>query len=680
MKKSFYPMLAIDGIKKNKRLYVPYILTCIGMVMMYYIVIFLRYTETIKYLPGSGTVGVTLVFGGFVIAVFSALFLFYTNSFLMRRRKKEFGLYNILGMGKKNISRILLWEAVIISAVAIGAGLVFGVILSKLAELTLLHILELPFSYSLSISGKAIANTVVTYLVIFLVLLLNGIRQIGFSNTIELLKSENTGEKPPKGNRIIGILGVIILAAAYYIAVEVADPVSALLWFFVAVLMVIAATYMLFITGSVVLCKILQKNKKFYYKPNHFVSVASMVYRMKRNGAGLASVCILMTMVLVTVSSTTCLYFGAEGALESRYPLGINTSVAFADMDSYHNGDLEKIKSIVDEEVEKQTVVVKEAYDFRSVKVSGLVKGDSFEYDYSNAGTGKNDGQLVNLRIVPLEDYNRCKGVNEKLAKGQAIICTFRAAYDEKRFNINGGQSFDVVKVVDGFVPNGDASMEMFGTVYLIVPDIQNAIKGLDEVKITYGDSKESLLSYCWQYEFNTEGSAAQEKAIAESSYEKIRALMESEPGMLHVVGCDSKEANRLDFFQTFGSLLFIGMILSIVFIVAAALIIYYKQISEGYEDQSRFESMQKVGMTKIEIRKSINSQLLTVFFAPLIAAGLHLAFAFPMISQILKCFSLNNVWLFGVTTVITFAVFGIVYVVIYKITSNAYYNIVSGV
>ena len=304
MKTGFYPKLALDGIKKNKRMYLPYILTCIGMVMMQYIIGFLQYSDMLASMPGARTAQEMIKMGVWVIAVFAGIFLFYTNSFLIRHRKKEFGLYNILGMGKRNIGFILFWENLIISVFSVAVGLILGIAFSKLAELGFVNIVNGDVTFAITVSAKAIIQTAAIFGVIFVLLFLNAIRQVRFSSAISLLKSENIGEKPPKGNWFVGILGVVILGAAYYIAVSIKDPLTALTLFFAAVIMVIIGTYLIMIAGSVLFCRILQKKKNYYYKSNHFISVSSMVYRMKRNGAGLASICILATMVLVMISST----------------------------------------------------------------------------------------------------------------------------------------------------------------------------------------------------------------------------------------------------------------------------------------------------------------------------------------------------------------------------------------
>ena len=302
MKKGMYFRLAWTGIRKNKKLYTPYILTCIGMVMMSYIVSFLAGSDVLRSMRGGDVMQSMLGFGFGVIGVFSVIFLFYTNSFLIRRRKREFGLYNILGMGKGNLARVLIWESLIIAVIALAVGLAAGILLSKFAELGMINVLNGEITFSLTIAPQSILQTLALFGIVFALILLNALRQIHLTNPIELLRSENAGEKPPKANWFFALAGAVILGIAYYMAVSIEDPISALIWFFVAVTMVIVATYLLFIAGSVAVCRLLQKKKSYYYKTNHFVSVSSMVYRMKRNGAGLASICILCTMVLVMVS------------------------------------------------------------------------------------------------------------------------------------------------------------------------------------------------------------------------------------------------------------------------------------------------------------------------------------------------------------------------------------------
>lgn len=680
MKAGFYPKLAWNGISKNRRFYLPYILTCVGMVSMYYIVSFLSGSSIWDSMRGSDVIKYTLELGSYILAVFSLIFLFYTNSFIIRRRKKEFGLYNILGMGKWNIGRILFWETVITALIAFVGGSVFGVALSKFAELCLVNIIQGDVDFSLAVSFESLLVTFAFFAVIFLLIFLNDIRQIKFTNPASLLKSENAGEKPPRANWFFGIAGILLLGVAYYIAVTIKDPVSAMALFFVAVIMVIIGTYLIFISGSVMFCKILQKRKKYYYKPNHFVSVSSMVYRMKRNGAGLASICILATMVLVMISSTSSLYFGSEASLNERYPRDISVSVNFDNISDMNRENLSSLREAVKNSVKESGASEKGITEYRRAAISGLLEDSGIETDVSALSSFSVDtlGNIADVYFIPVSDYNRIMDKNEILSEDEVLMYTVRTSYNKDTFTLKSGdfnKTYNVKKHLSEFSISGDVLASIYPTVYLVVPDFETSVSPL----MSLSDYNGSRMVYLrWYYGFDTDAESEVQKTVKSKIYSKIGDFADSADKHL-IVSCDVREEERASYYSLFGGLFFLGILLSIVFIFAAVLIIYYKQISEGYEDQSRFEIMQKVGMTKKEIRKSINSQLLTVFFLPLSAAGAHLAFAFPMIRKILLLFNLNNIALFAGTTVISFVCFAVLYTFVYRITSNAYYSIVSG-
>lgn len=691
MKKGFYPKLAFDGIRKNKKMYLPYILTSIGMVMMYYIIIFLQFSQSIKDAVQSSTVSEILGLGSWVIAIFSCIFLFYTNSFLIKRRKKEFGLYNILGMDKHNLGIILFWETLIIAVISLVIGLAAGIVFSKLAELIFLNLLKSDVTFDLTVSSQGIGLCAIIFTVINILLFFNSLRQVRFSSAISLVRSEQTGEKPPKGNQLLGILGVLLLGGAYYISLSIKEPLQALTLFFVAVIMVIIGTYLVMISGSVLFCRLLQKNKKYYYKPNHFVSVSSMVYRMKRNGAGLASICILATMVLVMISSTTSLYFGEEDALAIRYPREINIDISTLDTDLEENGQMDNIISDIKNICKNHGIKETGTYTYLNGMISGMITDDGkVETDinridnFSNIALG-DFSSVYSFIFIPVDDYNKIMGTSYTLKDDEAIVYNYRndSRYGKNVISFNRGQSFKIVKQTDEFVIDTNAAMSVTPSMALIVNDIDNATKGLTYNATTAQKIENTGINFHRYYCFDTGVSPQHQielsKDIAnylDGNIEKYRADTSNRMFRSTV---ESREQNRLDFFGLYGGLFGLGIILSIVFIFAAVLIIYYKQISEGYEDQSRFEIMQKVGMTKTEIRKSINSQLLTVFFLPLIFAGMHLAFAAPIIKKLLLLFNLTNLNLFIVTILISFAAFALFYMIVYKITSSAYYKIVSG-
>ncbi|MDD2959174.1 MAG: FtsX-like permease family protein [Lachnospiraceae bacterium] len=677
-KKGLYFRLAWTGICKNKRLYVPYLLTCMGMVMMFYIETALSSSTMLRSISGGDTMQQMLTLGCGVIGVFSLVFLFYTNSFLIRRRKKEFGLYNILGMGKRNLARILLWESLITAGISLLGGLAGGILFYKFGELGMVNILKGKITFSLTLQPKTVLQTICLFAVIFVLILLNTMRQVHLSNPIELLHGENTGEKPPRANWFLAVIGALLLGGAYYLAVTIEDPVAAMMWFFVAVVMVILATYLLFIAGSVTICRMLQKRKKYYYKTNHFVSISSMVYRMKRNGAGLASICILCTMVLVMLSTTVCLFIGTEDSLRSRYPRNLNLDLYFTGADGMAQDRLEEIRQTAAGQAEDCRLTQENVLDYRAATMTGYLAGGRIETEDSRQEDLLSEGlsQMRQIFIVPLEDYNRLMNQSETLETGEALVYSTKTEFTEDTIIFPGeDRSFQVKKIVPDFVDNGTDAMQVIPSLFLFIPDFDEFIVSYGKVKDSAG---ESLLAYHWLYGFDLDGTDEQQIQLQNQLEEKLNRDFYEEKSIFWI-RIEGAAKERAGFYGLYGGLFFLGILLGIVFIFAAVLIIYYKQISEGYEDQSRFEIMQKVGMTKQNIRKSVNSQVLTVFFLPLITAGVHLMFAFPMLHKLLELFAMMNSRLLILVTVLCFLIFTLFYVLVYRITSGAYYSIVSG-
>ena len=668
MKLGFYPRLALTGVSKNRRIYLPYILTCIGMVMMFYIISFLAASKSVTEMPGGDSLQMTLSFGCGVIGFFSLLFLFYTNSFLMRKRKKEFGLYNILGMGKRNIARILLWESLFIAAVSLVGGIFCGILFSKAAELLMARILGGQIGFEYMIGASSIVQTLILFAVIFFLILLNALRQIHLAKPVELLRSDAVGEKPPKSNWLLAILGVLILGCAYYIALSVKQPLAALLWFFVAVILVIIATYLLFIAGSVAICRLLQKNKRYYYKTNHFVSVSSMVYRMKRNGAGLASICILSTMVLVMVSSTVCLYAGTESSLRSRYPRNV-----VVDTDSVSQQYTKAVDSAISNALKKNSARQENTLHYCYMDLTGYVKGSRVIFDQSSLNPSEVT-QIRQLFIVPLADYNRLMGAGEKLADNEVMLYCTKSGYGSSTLSMQGLPDMKVKKTLSKFVDNGVDAMQVSPSLFIIVPDFERVHTLLNQQLKTKSEDVFGIHDY---YGFDLSCNSRTQIAIAKDISASVTELRASDSDFPKVT-VENAAQNRADFYGLFGGLFFLGVLLGLVFILGAVLIMYYKQITEGYEDQSRFEIMQKVGMTRHEIRRSVDSQVLTVFFLPLVVAGIHMTFAFPMISKLLALFYLTNIRLLVIITVCCFLVFALFYTMVYLFTSRTYYGIVS--
>ncbi len=666
MKLSIYPQLAIHSIRKNKRLYAPYIFTCSGMIMMFYIMAFLANGKAIENMAGANFIYMVLNLGCIVIGVFSLIFLFYTNSFLIRRRKKEFGLYNILGMGKLNLAIVLIFESLTITVISLAIGLFFGILFSKFAELLMVNILKLDADFSFTIEWTAVEMTIALFAVIFLLLLINTLCQIRLSEPIELLRSENTGEKPPKSNILLAVLGAVILTGAYYIAVTIKEPIAAIMLFFVAVIMVIIATYMLFIAGSVSVCKALQKNKNYYYKTNHFVSTSSMIYRMKRNGAGLASICILCTMVLVMLSSTICLYAGAEDSINSSYPRDIIVETVSQKMEG-----IEKTQPIVEKNALQAAKDTKQTpHNILSYCCAQyIVKMDGNKINSHNDYA---DCEIV--FIINIDDYNQITNSQEALTDDEVMIYRSKnKKFKESEIIIENTDIYKVKKVLPEFITNNIDGMNVLSSLYIVVNDIDKFINPVEKLADVKGDRAVTFRQY---YGYNLACEEDEQIEIYNQISSNIKTAIADNENF-GTSRCYSRAGERADFYDIFGSLFFLGILLGIVFIFAAVLIIYYKQISEGYEDQARFEIMQKVGMNKKEIRKSINSQVLTVFFLPLAMSAVHLGFAFPMIYKMLILFGITDLKFLILITLACFAVFALFYILVYKITSRAYYSIV---
>ena len=677
MNRGFYPRLAWTGMKQNRRLYLPYLLTCTGVTAMFYILMGLSVSTLLPQMSGGRSTALIMSLGSVVIAFFALIFLFYTHSFLIRRRSREFGLYNVLGMGKGNIARILLWETLLTYAGTTVVGLALGVALSKLAELGLMNLLRSQISYTFTVNIKSLLVTLVLFAAVHGLIFLHALWQLHRVSAVALLHSESVGEKPPRARWLLAVLALALLGGAYWLAVSIREPLEALLWFFTAVLMVIAGTYLLFISGSVALCRALQKNPRYYYRPSHFVSVSSMAYRMKRNGAGLASVCVLATMVLVMLSSTTCLYFGQEDAVNARYPHDIAVTV-YGDEHLMDKMELEELRQGVESAVFNFGGEASNVAEYREVSLSGLLDGGNLIVDAAGA-YAMDSTHVIQVHFVPLEEYNAVTGQSLTLEDGQVYVAALRMDFNADTLSVDGGMTRHVMK--REITPlDGAAVADITPSLTVVVKDFERFVP---ELQGYLSDKYGWYPSAYWNYGFDTdlpENQQANTDDVTPNLTDALNAHLSRVSSDWGVgVSVESKAGNRADFYGTYGGLFFLGIMLSVVFLLAAVSIIYYKQICEGYEDQSRFAIMQKVGMTKRDIRRSINSQLLTVFFLPMALSGVHLCFAFPFIHKLLLLFNLSNTPLLIGTTVVSYVAFALLYTLAYKLTSNAYYHIVSG-
>lgn len=682
MRANLYPKLAWDGIRKNKRFYLPYILTCIGMVMMFYIIHYLAAMPTLKEMPGGDSMTMVLGFGFWVIALFAVIFLFYTNSFLMRRRQKEFGLYNMLGMGKNHLSILLLWENGILFSISMVGGLLSGILLSKLAELFMIMLMGGEATYTLRIDPEAFRDTWTIFIPVFALIFVKGLIQIRRSSAVNLVKSDTVGEKPPRANYVLGIAGILILAGAYYIALSIKSPLIAMAWFFLAVCMVIVATYLLFISGSVMLCRLLQKNKRYYYKPNHFVSVSSMVYRMKRNGAGLASICILCTMVLVIMMGAGSLYVGQEESLNTRYPHEFAASVDFlteGETKRYSEEKADYFYAQVDEVLNSYDVTPENAEQVLSTTATGMLKDGALILDPSTVDAANTETMeyVTQIYLIPLSAYNQCMGTDKTLNSGEVFLHCVRRTYDAPVITLSDGTVLTVKEHLTDMMGSGEAAMQIIPSMFIVTDDIEAVMESFNKELGSMSGEYKCRLEV--SYSFDADLSEEQQMELGEAIRERVRELDYTGDGGFYSYNVECKAEERADFYGLFGGIFFLGIFLSILFLAATVLIIYYKQVTEGYEDEARFEIMRKVGMTAKDIRKSINSQMLTVFFLPLVTAAVHTAFAFPIVQKLLVIFNLRNTALSLMVTGVAIVIFGIFYGVIYKITSNAYYSIVCG-
>lgn len=676
MRSGLYPKIASEGVKKNGKLYIPYFVTCILMVAVFYILHFLGYSGVLRNIPGGDTASQMLSFGSAIMAIFGTIFMFYTQSTLIKGRKKEFGLYSILGMNRRNIGKIIFYETVIAWVVSIVCGLIGGVGLSKLAELGFTRLVGADIDYSFRISWKSVGMAVLIYTGIFMLIYLNTIRQIRFSSAVELVKADRAGEKPPKSNWAVGILGLLFLGAGYWLALRIEQPISALMWFFVAVILVIIGTYLVLIAGSVILCKILQKNTKYYYKAEHFVSVSSMAFRMKRNGAGLASICILLTMILVMISSTSALFANSDKILRMRYP---NEIGAFACKYGYDTAldDLgDRLDDVLFEVAEEHGGSLSNNKTYSVYSISGYFENDRVEVilDSATLMSFINYDNVAQVQFMDVDVYNRVFGHDETVAPGDAIVGSASGVTVGDTLTV-GDVTFNVTGRIDDKIEeiNPAVEVQVSPTIYVIVDDVNEVASLFTEYKDYDGSP---MLAWFWYCRFDTGLTSDEQIELSEDIDEVLHE--ELAPLQFDNFYCDSHAAERGNFLSIFGGLFFLGILLSLIFLVCCVLIIYYKQISEGFEDRSRFEIMQKVGMTKKNIKKSINSQMLTVFMIPVLIACMHLAAVLPIVHKLLILFGLNDIPSLVTSAGVCVLALGAFYALIYKLTSNEYYRIVS--
>lgn len=651
MNKSIYRKLALTNIKNNRRTYVPYLLTCIVTVMMFYIIYALTLNQGLKGVPGEVTFRMMLDIGISIVAIFSVIFLFYTNSFLIKQRKKEIGIYNVLGLGKRHIAKMLGFEMLITVAVSFAGGLIGGILFGKLVFLMLLRILHFDVGMKFAIEPDALIGTILLFGCIFGACLLYNLFQIRLSNPIELLRGGNVGEREPKTKVLLTTIGVLTLGGGYYIALSAEKPMEVIGLFFIAVVLVIIGTYALFTAGSIAVLKLMRKNKKYYYQAKHFTSVSGMMYRMKQNAAGLANICILSTMVLVMISSTVAMYMGMEDILDTRFP---RECIVEAYEPTTEN--IEFVNQKLDEIFQKHHVTTKNEVEYSYTGTPVVRNGNELTYDQTKINAHSDYGAVY---LITEEEYNQLEGKHVTLKDNQVLTYGTKDQFEDKNILLNG-KTYENTKV---FMRTVDQDTQSIMSGYYIVMADQN------EIDAFVGENKEYVTT-AYYHAVDLQGKKADKLKALQEVQDQVKSNEKS-------IQTEIRELSKDDFYSLYGAFFFLGIFFGILFLMATVLIIYYKQISEGYSDRERFEIMRKVGMSQREVKQSIRSQVLSVFFLPLIVAVIHIAVAFKVITKLLAALNLTNVPLIFGSTAVTVVVFAVFYGIVYGITTKEYYRIV---
>lgn len=670
MHKGIFSRLAKQNIRNNKSTYIPYIITCIFCIAMIYMMEFLRDCPTLDQAVRQADEVRMIVFTGeIVVEIFCIIFLIYSNSFLMKRRQKEIGLYNILGLERNHIGIVMFLETIITSIGSLAGGIAAGIIGSKLALLLLLKLLHIPSVLGFYISVKGIFTCLFMFGIIFLMILFLNLAKIHLSRPVELLRGNNTGEKEPVAKWLMALIGFICLGAGYYLAVTTESPIKAITIFLLAVILVMAGTYLLFTAGSIVILKFLRRRKSFYYRTGNFISISGMLYRMKQNAIGLASICILSTGVLLMISMTVSIYFGMNDIMLNRYPYDVDMSVTSISEDECQTAIEAFEKAIADNKVPVEKSVEEIYLDIVCSK-----NGDQILIKPAN--TIRNSDSVLVLSLLNQAEYERLTGISANLNDGE-IFAWYPSAVQKDSVTVDETE-FTVKKWLDKN-PLTCGEDAVSDNAVLVVTD--EDFKKFDEMRtemykgVSSAPAGEDLTLHLG---LDITGSETDKIDFGTPVMEVVKDLKKN-GGLSENSWITSgiRQQEYESYYADNGSLLFIGILLGSLFLMGTAMIIYYKQISEGYEDQKRFEIMQKVGLSRREVRSSVRRQILMVFFLPLLMAMLHITMAFPMIRRMLLLFGMTNTKLFIGCTAGTVLIFAVVYGLIYLMTARSYYHIV---
>lgn len=669
MRKGFFARLAVVNIRKNKQIYVPYILACLFNVAMLYMMLFINHNAGMKTIRHSGDVLMITTMGVGVIVIFSFIFLLYSNSFLMKRRQKELGLYNILGLEKKHISRVMMLENLFSALISFVGGILVGILGSKLALLLLLKLIKVPASFGFEVSVPAIRICLEVFGAIFVLILLVNIRKVYKTNPIQLLQAQNAGEKEPKAKWLMAVAGFICLFIGYYIAITTESPLSALALFFVAVVLVMAGTYLLFTAGSIVILKLLRKNKKFYYKTSNFISVSGMIYRMKQNAAGLASICILSTGVLLLLSMTVSLYFGMGDIMVNRYPFDTDAQISGISQEQSEQFQKVFAQAIEDYQVPAEKTVTETYLEIGCKQgKNGIMIGQAYSYS--------EDGNSVDLYTIRQSEYEKLTGEKTDLHDGE-IFAWYPSERETDTLKIDDWD-FAVKKWLEK-APLSAMTNLVSNMAAIVVTDSDfEYIDGLRTKMYEGLDAYEAGKDLTVHLGVDIRGSSEEKIRYGQAVYQALKDYCHSDGFSENTIVIGGVRQSEYEtYYVDNGSILFIGIFLGALFLMGTAMIIYYKQISEGYEDQGRFQIMHKVGMSRREVKGAIRRQILLVFFIPLVMAMVHISMAFPLIRRLLLLFGMANTKLYVGCTAGTVLAFALVYGLIYSMTARSYYKIV---
>ncbi|MEI3339047.1 MAG: ABC transporter permease [Eubacterium sp.] len=663
MSRGFYSRLAVSNMKKNHQVTVPYLLTGVFLVMMLFMIHSLSVNPKLVEVAGDTRIQTIMNFTMGIVGIFSVIMLFYADSFLMKRRKKELGLFNILGMEKKHIGKMLFWESMYAWLFAMIGGIACGALFSRLLLLVVEKLLEITVRLSFYFSVKSALLCAIFFGILYLVSLILHLMQLKINNPVELLRSENVGEREPKTKWLIAFIGIACLAIGYYLSLSIQSPLSALNRFFVAVLFVIAGTYFVFTAGTIALLKILRRNKKFYYKTRNFTAVSGLIYRMKQNAVGLSSICILASLVLVIMSTTVSMYKGIDVGIDAEMMRNSYVEISekekgtwnLAAEDVYARAKELGYETANEVEYYELSLAVVETEDGYSVSES------DFSFDYSRTAM---------MYFLSAEDFHKFTGKEVSLEENHVLMYGSQGQIPDSLRLM--GQDWTVDGEID--VAGLPYVNDVVNSFLLIVPEEgdlwQLCREANQNTEGEYVNRVEHIM------EFDIRGSEkTQSKGVSE-----LNSWLQKKADTLEYAYCTtmSKVEKKEGAVQFYGGFLFIGLFLTVLFMMGTVLIIYYKQLSEGFEDRKRFQIMQSVGMSQSEVKASIHSQVLIVFFLPLVMAAIHVAVAFPMMIKLISCFNMTDTSAFGLCTVITMAVFVAVYAIVYSLTAKVYYRIVT--